>query len=308
MSFNSDDSGLLVYFDTSVFDPNHGLPKGQESLVLTALRSQGFRLIFDLDCFLEPLLAFRGLSGDVIPKAAQQLERMLKWCDLRRIIGPAEWLLTQSVLSYSGSCARVEEFLNWENLDDQPERELKNLDSVRSPRNAFWQSLAGDIQRERERFEDSLTNLLRELGPRDGFSPGATIPTFPEFWDEHKNRVAQTFVESIGRDVNQRDLWQLCADRGIGGLFNDRCVRLAVGATAALMYSHFYNEGQQLPKVRKSDAADVRHVIAASTAEIFVSNASRLCNRLSVVPMEDRFRIRHLDEFVTDLIRGYREL
>lgn len=205
MFFSSDSSGLLVYFDTSVFDPNHGLPEGQESLVLSAVRSQGFRLIFDLDCFLEPLLAFRGLTGDVIPKAAQQLERMLKWCDLRRIVGPAEWLLAQSVLSYSESCARVEEFLNWENLDDQLERELKNWDSVRSPRNAFWQSLAGDIQRERDRFEDSSENLLQELGPRDGFSPGAAIPTFREFWDEHKNRVAQTFAESIGQDVNQRD-------------------------------------------------------------------------------------------------------
>jgi hypothetical protein len=40
----------------------------------------------------------------------------------------------------------------------------------------------------------------------------------------------------------------------------------------------------------------------------FVSNDSRLFNRLSVVPMEDRFRIRHLDGFVADLIRGYREL
>ncbi len=86
-----------------------------------------------------------------------------------------------------------------------------------------------------------------------------------------------------------------------------RCIRLAVGATTALMYSHFYNEGRQLPKVRKSDAADVRHVIAASTAEIFVSNDSRLCNRLSVVPMEDPFRIRHLDGFVADLMRGGRD-
>ena len=49
MSFNSDSSGLLVYFDTSVFDPNHGLPEGQASVVLAALRSEGFRLIFDLD-------------------------------------------------------------------------------------------------------------------------------------------------------------------------------------------------------------------------------------------------------------------
>jgi hypothetical protein len=243
MFFNNDTSGLLIYFDTSVFDPDHGLLEAQDPLVLAALRSQRLRLIFDLDCFLEPLLAFRGITTDATPKAERQLARMLKWCDLRRIVGPAEWLLTQAVLSYAGRCRRVEEFLNREQLDEQVERELKNWDSVSSPRSTFWQSIAGDTQRERERFEDSFTNLLQDLGPRGGFSPGATIPPFQRFWDEHKNRVAQTFVESIGQDVNQKDLWQLCAHRGINGLFNIRCIRLAVGATIALMYSHFYNDG-----------------------------------------------------------------
>jgi hypothetical protein len=33
MFFNSDSPGLLVYFDTSVFDPNHGLPVAQEYIV-----------------------------------------------------------------------------------------------------------------------------------------------------------------------------------------------------------------------------------------------------------------------------------
>ena len=33
------------------------------------------------------------------------------------------------------------------------------------------------------------------------------------------------------------------------------------------MYSHSYNAGRQIPKVRQSDAADIRHVIAASAAQ-----------------------------------------
>jgi len=304
MVFNDDTYGLLVYFDTSVFDPDHGLREVQESLVLAALRSQRFRLMFDLDCFLEPLLAFRRIATDATPKAARQLERMLKWCDLRRIVRPAEWLLTQAVHSYSGHCARVEEFLDREQLDEQVERELKNWDSVRSPRSTFWQSIAGDAQRERDHFKHSFKSLLQDLGPRDGFSPGATIPTFRGFWDEHKYRAARTFVDCVGQGVNRGDLWELYGDRGIDGLLDIRCVRLAVGATIALMYSHFYNEGQQIPKVRESDAADVRHVIAASTAEIFVSNDSRLCNRLSAVPMKDGFRVFHLDKFLADLLSG----
>ena len=303
MVFNNDTSGLLVYFDTNVFDPDYGLREAQESLVLDALRSQRFRLIFDLDCFLEPLLAFRRATSDATLRAARQLERMLKWCDLRRTVIPAEWLLVQAVLSYSGRCARAEQFLNREQLDQQVERELKDWDSVRSPRSTFWQSIARDAQREREHYHDSFTQLLQELGPGDGFSQGGTIPAFNKFWDEHKDRVARTFVEGVSQDVNQSDLSRLCGDRGVE-LLDIRCVRLAVGATISLMYSHFYNEGLQIPRVRQSDAADVRHIIAASTAEIFVSNDSRLCNRLSGVPMTDGFRVLQLDNFLTDLRGG----
>jgi hypothetical protein len=179
--FNSGTSGVLGYFDTSVFDPDHGLQEAQEPLVLDALRSQRLRLIFDLDCFLEPLLAFGAITAaDATPKAARQLQRMLNWCDLRRIVRVPEWLLADAVLSYAGRAGRVEEFLNAGQPDQEIERELRDWDSVRSPRSPFWQSIARDTQRDRARYQNSTTQLLQELGPRDGFSQGATIPTFPE--------------------------------------------------------------------------------------------------------------------------------
>jgi|SRR5580704_1239619 hypothetical protein len=155
-------------------------------------------------------------------------------------------------------------------------------------------------RRDRKRTE-RLGFSPKELGPRDGFSQGATIPTFPEFWNEHRDRVTQTLVERVGEDVNRSDLWTVCTDLGIDGLLAIRCIRLAVGAMIALIYSHFYNAGQQIPKVRQSDAADIRHVIAASAAETFVSNDLRLCKRLSAIPMNDRFRVLHLDKFLSDL-------
>ena len=57
-------TGSLVYFDTNVFDPRDGIPEAEESLVLDAIFSQRFRLVFDLDCFLEPLIAFREPSKE----------------------------------------------------------------------------------------------------------------------------------------------------------------------------------------------------------------------------------------------------
>lgn len=290
-------AGTLVYFDTNVFDPIHGVSEAQENLILGAIRSQRFRLVFDLDCFLEPLLTFRAVSTELTGKASGQLTRMLKWCDLRRIVRPAETLLAQAVLSYSVRRARVEEFLDSEQLDEQVKRELQNWDAVGSPQSKFWQSITRNVQRERERYERSFTDLLEELGPRDGFSPGATIPAFGEFWEEHKGRVAQSFVEGVGGDLKQSDLWELCVRQGINALLDIRCMRLAVGATVALMYSHFYNEGRQIPKVRRSDAADIRHAIAASAAEIFVTNDTRLCKRLSAISIK-QFRLVDLKTFL----------
>lgn len=298
---NCSSTGVLVYFDTNVFDPRDGVAEAEEHLILDALRSQRFRLIFDLDCFLEPLLAFRQAASDATPRAARQLERMMKWCDRRRIIKVPQWLLAQAILSYSGRRARVDEFLDREQLDEQVERELANWDRDHSPRNAFWQGIASDAQRERETFQASFTNLLQELGPRDGFAPGARPPTPAEFWNEHKHRVARTFVEGVGEELKQPDLWELCSERGIDGLLDLKCVTLAVGATIAHMYAHFYNEGRQIPKLHQSEAADIRHAIAAAAAEIFVTNDwRRFGKRLSALPMRG-LRIVALKAFLAEL-------
>jgi hypothetical protein len=162
-------TGSLVYFDTSVFDPRDGVSEADESLVLDAIYSQRFRLVFDLDCFFEPLLAFRGLARNEVPRAALQLERILKWCDRRRAVNSAQNLLTQAVLSYVGHPDRPEEFLIGKREFDS---EIAKWDRDRSPKTAFWQEVAHSLQSEREHFEESFTQLLRQLGPRDGFKPG----------------------------------------------------------------------------------------------------------------------------------------
>ena len=294
---NRNSTGALLYFDTNVFDPRDGVPKAKEPLILNVLHSQRFHLVFDLDCFLEPLLAFQGLANDATPRAARQLERMLKWCDHRRIVTPPQLLLVQSVRWYSGLWPSVEEFLS---IPEQVGRELANWDRDRSPRNAFWQGIASDAQRERESFRASFTTLLQELGPRDGFAPGARIPAFDEFWNEHKYRVAQTLVESVSEELQEPSLRQRRGERSIDGLLAVRCVNLYVLATIAHMYAHFYNEGRQIPKIRQSDAADLRHAVAASVAEIFVTNDSRLYRGLSAIPIKD-FRIVELNAFLTEL-------
>jgi hypothetical protein len=61
---------MLVYFDTNVFDPRDGVSEAAEPFILNALLGQRIRLVFDLDCFLEPLLTFQGLASDATPRAS----------------------------------------------------------------------------------------------------------------------------------------------------------------------------------------------------------------------------------------------
>jgi len=304
MAWNQERCGCLIYFDTNVFDPHHGLPAAREHLVLGAIGSQRCRLVFDLDCFLEALLALRKIGADATPKARRQVERMLKWCDLRRIVTSADTLLAQAILSYSRGDARVREFVDKGQLEEQIDEGLRHWDSASSPQSRLWRSIIDDTQRDRDRYQKTISELLQKLGPRDGFRQGTSLPSFLDFWCEQRERVARTFVELVGNDRNQRDLWRLCAERGIAGLLDIRAVRLSVVTTVSLMYSQFYNEGKQIPRPKKSDAADLRHAIAASTAEVFVTNDHGLHNRLSAVPMEDKFRVFLLDTFLADLEKG----
>lgn len=93
--------GWLVYFDTNVFDPKHGLLDAQEGVLHKAFATGLLRVVFGLDCFVEPLLVFESGSDEDRKKAAIQIQRMKRWCDLRRIVKPALQLLTDDIVSYA---------------------------------------------------------------------------------------------------------------------------------------------------------------------------------------------------------------
>jgi len=64
--------GSLVYFDTNVFDPKHGLLESQEDLLHDAFGAGVFRVVSSIDCFVEPLLVFESGSAEDRKKAAIQ--------------------------------------------------------------------------------------------------------------------------------------------------------------------------------------------------------------------------------------------
>jgi hypothetical protein len=277
-----------------VFDLRDGVTTADEPLILEAIHSGRFRLVFDLYLFLEPLLAFQGISASESLRAAVQLDRILKWCDRRRTANSAEALLVQAVLSCSGEALPSEEFLDGPRNFDT---EIAKWDRNWSPRSEFWQEAAEGLRSERERYVQSFQRLLDELGPRDGFRAGEVIPRFDEFWNEHKHRI----VESIAKSVCDGGIQSDVIARGLRGLLDNKCLRLAASSIAGLMYAQFYNEGHPV-KVRRGDAADIRHVTVASVAEVFVTHDWPLYKRLSAAEVALRdFAVFYLDDFLSAL-------
>jgi len=84
--------------------------------------------------------------------------------------------------------------------------------------------------------------------------------------------------------------------RGLPGLLKLKSVALAVGANLSLIYSHCF-EGR-VP--RSGDSRDVLHAIAASSADVFVTNDRKLAAIMTRILVED-FRVMSLRDFLDSL-------
>jgi hypothetical protein len=293
--------GCLVYFDTNVFDPKHGLLESQEDLLHNAFGAGVFRAVFSIDCFVEPLLVFESGSDEERKEASIQIQRIIRWCDLRRIVKPAHQLLTDDIVSYVETGQPAGAFLEDVELRGI-KLAVKQWDPAKSPGERDWQSIIRDAWNERDQFQSHMAEMLEELR-RKIVTTQDTIPeTFDNHWTKQRMVVADTFVESFAPYARRADVLESCKRRGIGGLLEIRSMRLAVTATLSLMYSQLYNDGQQIRASRPSDAADIRHAISASAADVFVTNDHRLDKQLSRVRVED-FQVMNLSSFLAALRR-----
>jgi hypothetical protein len=116
--------------------------------------------------------------------------------------------------------------------------------------------------------------------------------TFDKYWDE----VCIRFTESTARQLGVLDE---CRARGIGGLLEIPCVRMAIGLSASLMFAQV--QGTAVQKPRPQDSRDLQHaVMAAARASIFVTDDTKLMRLVSHVPMNG-FETARLPEFLARL-------
>jgi hypothetical protein len=138
-------------------------------------------------------------------------------------------------------------------------------------------AILANVRRDKEEFRATMRQAqdqaLAELGDPRRFR------TFEEFWEGAKAIWAEAVADGCG-------LVAQCRARGLEGLLEVRTVRLAVGAALSLVYAQTV-EGRR-PDV--GDGYDLRHAIAASTADVFVARDKPFTRLLKRIPM-DGFRV-----------------
>ncbi len=97
--------------------------------------------------------------------------------------------------------------------------------------------------------------------------------SFGEYFQTHAAWFARSLADHAG-------VLNSAENRGIDGLLDLPSVRMAVGANLSLVYAQIFEN--RAPD--RGDSRDVHHAIAASVADVFVTNDTRLAPRLARIP------------------------
>ena len=112
---------------------------------------------------------------------------------------------------------------------------------------------------------------------------------FDDFWRNNSGWLAEGLAK-------RRRVLGKVKKRGLPGLLKLKSVALAVGANLSLIYSHHF-EGRN---PMSGDSRDILHAIAASSADIFVTNDKRLEAVLARIPVGG-FQVMNLRSFLNSL-------
>jgi len=150
---------------------------------------------------------------------------------------------------------------HWERLADATLVEIEYLTQTAA-------KVRDQINENYEALRRAREQALREL---EGRRPR---PSFVSYWHDVADAFAEGYAERAG-------VWQRCRERGMDRLLAVPCVAMAIGAAASMVYA-------KLVDGRATDRGDSReqaHALAASTADVFVSNDAEFRRLLKRVPM-----------------------
>jgi hypothetical protein len=171
---------------------------------------------------------------------------------------------------------------------------------------------------------DGDEGIVNEVLPRVVAEVRAMKAEFPRWWHEARVRVWDAFPASERRRVNfpayfasDAEAWaedivrrrfgaeiaDACRARGLDGLLALRPVRLCIGASMALVCDTTFGDGVQTSEPRPGDCYDFWHAIAASAADVFITDDRPFARRLKQVPIEGLRIVGSLRELL-DILEG----
>jgi hypothetical protein len=144
-------------------------------------------------------------------------------------------------------------------------------------------------RRIKEEHQDFMTKARKEMKRLVPSMVGGRYP-FNDYWRNNSVWLAE------GLAKRRRVLGKVRRGQGLSELLKVKSIALAVGANLSLIYSHHF-EGRT---PTSGDSRDILHAIAASSADVFVTNDGPLERVLARIPING-FEVTNLQAFLKRL-------
>jgi hypothetical protein len=273
---------MIAYLDTTVFDHLYrkvGCTSADIAELRKSVYGRDLSITLGIHVLEEMLLNRRASPQELVAR----VKLTLSLASIRRLVKPCDQLLADDIRSYAANGAPARPF-----VDAQIQNAITHgiSELIESDGEEFSEEIAevlADTTRRRKRFAQSINATLNEI-----LSSIETVGIpFDDYFKLIAPRMAAAFAQRAG-------VLEGCCDRGIEGLLEIRSVRSACGI--ALSYSYDQSVKHRTPAM--VDPIDyLQAPAAAATAEVFVSDDSRLRDALGRSALNN-LRIMNLTEFL----------
>lgn len=272
---------MIVYFDTNIFDhleQLNGVTAWDLFRIRRAVNHGCVRLILSYLSIEETLF----IVSSQPQRAEARVKLILELADKHLLTRGHHQIINDDIRTYAEGFSAQSHF---ESLTPWIESEIWRLVAPVGRDVRELSSVVNETRRIKKEYQVFMTKGRKKLKPKAD-SIGASRYPFERYWKNNYGWLVEGLAKRARVLVKAKR-------RGIDGLLRLKSVALAVGANLSLLYSqHFEN---QTP--RPGDSRDILHAIAASGADIFVTNDRKLETVLARIPV-DGFRVMNLRAFL----------
>jgi hypothetical protein len=274
---------MKVYFDRNVWGnlkAERGTAGSHHSMAClkTGVGERRFEIVFSTTV-LEETMALLNCSPGVF---IEEMRLIFELVEDNRIVKPADTLLLEAVQSYAhdrrlpGMYTRMPPIL---------------IRAVRSGKVATefkqWATAMAELPNRFSQRMNPAFEKARDIGQERAIG---RPDSFEEVWNPLAVKIAEWLCEHHG-------VHRQCMERGIGGLLENKAVRLYTIYYAAFVYSKWFGEQGKPGKVKPGEGGDFFHSVQAAAADVFVTEDARLVRWLTQVPV-DGLQIMNLATFL----------